>query len=136
MLGIEIALIDGAVLRIGARNGDAQRHDLLEIVGGSEGLLGIVTGATVRLLPKPQEVTATPIGFDGVDDAAQCVGRRPDVIATGNIGCAVQIAVELSIPVVHTVELLDWAYGGPAPSALAKQFENRRQIDKPMVPAF
>jgi glycolate oxidase iron-sulfur subunit len=44
---------------------------------------------------------------------------KPDVIATGNIGCAVQIGVRTAIPVVHTVELLDWASGGPQPPALA-----------------
>jgi glycolate oxidase iron-sulfur subunit len=43
---------------------------------------------------------------------------RPDVIATGNIGCITQIASGTAIPVVHTVELLDWATGGPRPSAL------------------
>jgi glycolate oxidase iron-sulfur subunit len=42
-----------------------------------------------------------------------------DVIATGNIGCAVQIGQAAAIPVVHTVELLDWATGGPVPAALA-----------------
>src|SRR3546814_6162513 len=43
---------------------------------------------------------------------------RADVIATGNIGCMVQIAGGTGIPVVHTVELLDWATGGPKPAAL------------------
>jgi len=43
---------------------------------------------------------------------------RPDVIATGNIGCLTQIATGTGIPVVHTVELLDWATGGPKPAAL------------------
>jgi glycolate oxidase iron-sulfur subunit len=43
-----------------------------------------------------------------------------DVIATGNIGCAMQIGQRAAIPVVHTVELLDWATGGPMPSALAE----------------
>ena len=43
---------------------------------------------------------------------------RPDVIATGNIGCITQIAGGTGIPVVHTVELLDWATGGPLPRAL------------------
>jgi len=43
----------------------------------------------------------------------------PDVIAAGNIGCMVQIAAGTAIPVVHTVELIDWATGGPAPEALA-----------------
>ena len=41
-----------------------------------------------------------------------------DVIATGNVGCAVQIARHSGLPVVHTIELLDWATGGPRPSAL------------------
>jgi glycolate oxidase iron-sulfur subunit len=43
-----------------------------------------------------------------------------DVIATGNIGCMAQIAGATAIPVVHTVELLDWAHGGPQPAALAR----------------
>lgn len=40
---------------------------------------------------------------------------RPDVIATGNIGCMTQIGLGTDIPILHTAELLDWAYGGPAP---------------------
>ena len=44
---------------------------------------------------------------------------KPDVIATGNIGCITQIGKGTSIPVVHTVELLDWATGGPEPAGLA-----------------
>ncbi len=44
---------------------------------------------------------------------------RPDVIVTGNIGCAMQIGQRTALPVVHTVELLDWATGGPVPAALA-----------------
>ena len=47
---------------------------------------------------------------------------RPDVVATGNIGCMVQLADGVA-PVVHTVELLDWATGGPAPRALATSRE-------------
>jgi glycolate oxidase iron-sulfur subunit len=43
---------------------------------------------------------------------------RPDVVATGNIGCISQLQSGLDIPVVHTVELLDWAYGGPTPRGL------------------
>jgi glycolate oxidase iron-sulfur subunit len=40
------------------------------------------------------------------------------VIATGNIGCMAQIGRATRIPIVHTIELIDWASGGPAPSAL------------------
>jgi glycolate oxidase iron-sulfur subunit len=42
-----------------------------------------------------------------------------EVVATGNIGCMTQLAPAAGIPVVHTVELLDWAYGGPVPDALS-----------------
>ncbi|GAB4287299.1 MAG: glycolate oxidase subunit GlcF [Roseovarius sp.] len=45
--------------------------------------------------------------------------RAPEVIAAGNIGCMIQIGSGTQIPVVHTVELLDWALGGPVPPALA-----------------
>ena len=47
--------------------------------------------------------------------------RAPDVIATGNIGCMMQIGGGTEIPVVHTVELLDWATGGPCPALLRKR---------------
>jgi glycolate oxidase iron-sulfur subunit len=43
---------------------------------------------------------------------------RPDVIAAGNIGCITQIAAGTELPIVHTVELIDWATGGPCPAAL------------------
>ena len=46
-------------------------------------------------------------------------GLRPDLIATGNIGCITQIATGTQIPILHTVELLDWATGGPKPAAIA-----------------
>jgi glycolate oxidase iron-sulfur subunit len=53
------------------------------------------------------------------DRKAQAIGELgADVVATGNIGCAVQIGQRLDVPVVHTVELLDWATGGPVPPAL------------------
>ena len=43
---------------------------------------------------------------------------KPDIIATGNIGCITQIRSGTSIPILHTVELLDWAYGGAVPEKL------------------
>ena len=43
---------------------------------------------------------------------------RPDIVATGNIGCITQLQNGVEFPVVHTVELLDWAYGGPVPAEL------------------
>jgi glycolate oxidase iron-sulfur subunit len=52
--------------------------------------------------------------------AANLARLDADVIATGNIGCAMQIAPRLGVPVVHTIELLDWATGGPVPPLLAQ----------------
>ena len=45
--------------------------------------------------------------------------KKPDIISAGNIGCMIQIGSGTGVPVVHTVELLDWATGGPKPRALA-----------------
>lgn len=50
--------------------------------------------------------------------AANIVSTRPDVVAAGNIGCIVQIASAVGVPVVHTVQLVDWATGGPRPPGL------------------
>jgi glycolate oxidase iron-sulfur subunit len=49
---------------------------------------------------------------------ANIAKTRPDVIATGNIGCITQLASGTTVPIVHTVELLDWASGGPKPATL------------------
>ena len=54
-----------------------------------------------------------------VKKCANIASLNPDLVATGNIGCLVQIGQGLDIPVVHTVELLDWATGGPKPAALS-----------------
>jgi glycolate oxidase iron-sulfur subunit len=43
---------------------------------------------------------------------------KPDIIATGNVGCMAQLKTATAIPVVHTVELLDWATGGPRPAEM------------------
>jgi glycolate oxidase iron-sulfur subunit len=60
-------------------------------------------------------------------DIAEALGRRkaahvasvdPDIVAAGNLGCIVQIGRFSTIPVVHSVELVDWATGGPRPEAL------------------
>ncbi|MBI1170980.1 glycolate oxidase subunit GlcF [bacterium] len=59
---------------------------------------------------------------------ATLMARKPDVIAAGNLGCMIQIGQEAGVPVVHTVSLLDWATGGPVPSAL-------RQISAAMLPS-
>jgi glycolate oxidase iron-sulfur subunit len=54
----------------------------------------------------------------GARKAAAIARVAPDIIATGNVGCMFQIAQATGTPIVHTVELLDWAHGGPRPAAL------------------
>jgi glycolate oxidase iron-sulfur subunit len=51
---------------------------------------------------------------------ANIVQTSPDLVATGNIGCIAQIASGTSIPVLHTIELLDFAFGGPTPDGLVR----------------
>ena len=58
---------------------------------------------------------------------------RPDLIAAGNIGCMTQIAAGTRLPVVHTVELIDWATGGPCPPALREY--RPRSVMRPSVTA-
>ncbi len=52
----------------------------------------------------------------------------PDIISAGNIGCMIQIGSGTQVPIVHTVELLDWATGGPQPPALTAQGQRTPQI--------
>jgi glycolate oxidase iron-sulfur subunit len=59
---------------------------------------------------------------------------RPDLIATGNIGCMTQIGKGTEIPIVHTVELLDWATGGPMPEALEAAGLQKR-VSQPLTTA-
>ena len=59
---------------------------------------------------------------------------RPDVIAAGNLGCMTQIGLGTDIPIVHTVELLDWAHGGPVPHGMANLASLATDVPKPKKP--
>jgi len=56
---------------------------------------------------------------------------RPDVVAAGNIGCITQLAGGMGLPIAHTVELLDWAYGGPVPSGLESLAPHVKDVPNP-----
>jgi glycolate oxidase iron-sulfur subunit len=56
---------------------------------------------------------------------------RPDVVATGNIGCITQLAHGMDLPIAHTVELLDWAYGGPVPRGLESLTRHVHDVPEP-----
>jgi len=53
---------------------------------------------------------------------------RPDIVATGNIGCMAQLGPAMDVPLAHTVELLDWAYGGPVPRGLEHLAEHVHEL--------
>ncbi|MDP3862750.1 MAG: glycolate oxidase subunit GlcF [Phaeovulum sp.] len=84
-----------------------------EVVEPEDAHLCCGSAGTYNLL---QPAIAAELGRRKV---ATLVARQPQVIAAGNIGCMVQIGGGTGVPVVHTVELLDWATGGPVPRALA-----------------
>src|SRR5437773_615964 len=75
VLGCELVLMTGEVVRIGGKHLDAGGYDLLGIITGSEGLLGVVTEITVRILKKPDGARTVLIGFASSEDAGECVGR-------------------------------------------------------------
>ena len=72
VLGCEIVLIDGEILRIGGKHLDSAGYDLLGLITGSEGLLGVVTEVTVRLLKKPETARAVLVGFASSEAAGEC----------------------------------------------------------------
>jgi glycolate oxidase len=96
--GCEIVLMTGEIVRIGGKHLDAGGYDLLGIITGSEGLLGVVTEITVRILKKPECARALLIGFAASEDAGDCVSR---IIGAGIIPGGMEM---MDKPAIHAVE--------------------------------
>ncbi|MBE7638600.1 FAD-binding protein [Sneathiella sp. P13V-1] len=75
VLGVEMITMEGDIIKLGGKHLDAEGYDLMGIITGSEGLLGVITEVTVRLLRSPEHVTAQLIGFPSSEQAGECVGR-------------------------------------------------------------
>lgn len=88
VLALQVVTIEGEVLRLGGAYLDACGLDLVGLMVGSEGLLGVVTEVTVRILPKPQTARALLIGFPTVEQGGKCVA---DVIAAGVIPAGMEM---------------------------------------------
>src|SRR5213075_2514409 len=88
VLGCEIVLMSGEVIKVGGKSAESSGYDLMGIITGSEGLLGVVTEVTVRLLKKPETARAVLVGFASSEDAGECVSR---IIGAGIIPGGMEI---------------------------------------------
>jgi len=88
ILGLELVLMDGTVLRIGGKHMDAEGYDILGLLTGSEGLLGVITEVTVRILPRPESARAVLAGFADDESAGRVVA---DIIAAGIIPAGLEM---------------------------------------------
>jgi glycolate oxidase len=98
VLGIEMVLITGETVRLGGKHLDSEGYDLLGLMTGSEGLLGVVTEVTVRILQKPETARAVLVGFPSNETAGQCVA---DIISAGIIPGGMEM---MDRPAIHAVE--------------------------------
>jgi glycolate oxidase len=98
LLGCELVLITGEIIQLGGRHLDSGGYDLLGVVTGSEGLLGVVTEITVRILKCPQTARAALIGFQKSEDGGECVAR---IIGSGIIPGGMEM---MDRPAIHAVE--------------------------------
>ena len=98
VLGIEIVTMDGKIMRLGGKYLDSGNLDLLGIMTGSEGLLGVVTQVTVRILKKPASQRAMLVGFDSAQEAGQAVSN---IIAAGIIPAGMEM---MDAPAINAAE--------------------------------
>jgi glycolate oxidase len=87
LMGVKMVLMDGTVVELGGGHLDAGGYDLLGVVCGSEGQLGVVTEATLRILRKPEGARPVLIGFHSSEVAGACVS---DIIRAGILPVAIE----------------------------------------------
>lgn len=87
LMGVTMVLMDGTVLELGGAHLEAEGYDLLGLICGSEGQLGVVTEATLRILRKPEGARPVLVGFDSSEVAGACVS---DIIKAGVLPVAIE----------------------------------------------
>jgi glycolate oxidase len=98
LLGVKMVLMDGTIVEIGGGHMDASGYDWLGVICGSEGQLGVVTEATLRILPKPEGARPVLIGYDSAEVAGECVS---DIIKAGVLPVAIEYMDRKVIEVVE-----------------------------------
>ncbi len=98
VLGAEMVLMTGEIVRLGGRHLDQAGYDLLALVTGSEGMLGVVTEVTVRILRAPESARALLIAFQSSESAGACVAG---IIAAGIIPGGMEM---MDKPAIHAAE--------------------------------
>jgi glycolate oxidase len=102
VIGIEFVTMDGEVVRVGGKHMDASGYDLLGVMVGSEGLLGVVTEVTVRILPKPPGARALLLGFPTTEGAGEAVAAIISAgIIPGGMEMMDKLATEAAEAFVH-----------------------------------
>ena len=94
LLGVKIVLMDGSIMELGGEYLDSGGLDLLGVVCGSEGQLGIVTEAVLKIIPKPEGARPILLGFDSNVIAGNCVS---DIIGEGILPVAIEFMDRLCI---------------------------------------
>ncbi|MCY4180945.1 MAG: FAD-binding protein [Litoreibacter sp.] len=98
LLGVKMVMMDGTITEIGGAHLDAAGYDLLGLICGSEGQLGVVTEATLRILRKPEGARPVLMGFDSNEVAGACVS---DIIKAGVLPVAIEF---MDRPVIRATE--------------------------------
>ena len=93
-MGVTMVLMTGEVVELGGAHLDASGLDMLGVICGSEGQLGVVTEATLRILPKPEGARPVLMGFDSSEVAGACVS---DIIKAGVLPVAIEFMDRLCI---------------------------------------
>ncbi|KNX41982.1 putative FAD-linked oxidoreductase [Roseovarius tolerans] len=104
LMGVTMVLMDGTVMELGGAHLEAEGYDLLGLICGSEGQLGVVTEATLRILRKPEGARPVLIGFDSNEVAGACVS---DIIKAGVLPVAIEF---MDRPCIRATE--DFAKAG------------------------
>jgi len=104
ILALRVVTIDGEILEIGANALDSPGYDFLALMTGSEGMLGVITEVTVKLLPKPERAQVIMAGFDDIEKAGAAVGA---IIAAGIIPAGLEM---MDKPAINAAE--DFVHAG------------------------